>query len=56
VGPASFDEFILDAPQADLNIFGLQPEPNFDTIRDLVDKTDSTCMFIRDSGRESALA
>jgi DNA-binding MarR family transcriptional regulator len=33
VGPTTFNEFILNAPQADLNIFGLQPEPNFDTIR-----------------------
>ena len=44
------------APQADLNIFGLQPDPNFDTIRRLVEETDSTCMFVRDSGLESALA
>ncbi len=56
VGPDSFTEFLPDAPQADLNIFGLQPKPDFDTVRDLVDKTNSTCMFVRDSGRESALA
>ena len=56
VGTTSFNEYIHEAPQADLNIFGLQPDPNFNTIRDLVDKTDSTCMFVRDSGRESALA
>ncbi len=56
VGTRPFTEYIHDAPQADLNIFGLQPEPNFDTIRDLVNTTDSTCMFVRDSGRESALA
>jgi len=56
VGTGPFSDYIHKAPQADLNIFGLQPEPNFDTIRDLVNKTDSTCMFVRDSGRESALA
>ena len=56
VGTRPFREYLQDAPQADLNIFGLQPEPDFDTIRQLVDTTDSTCMFVRDSGRESALA
>jgi amino acid transporter len=56
VGTRPFAEYIEDAPQADLNIFGLQPEPDFDTIRRLVDQTDSTCMFVRDSGLESALA
>lgn len=56
VGTEPFDAYIKAAPQADLNIFGLQPEPDFDTIRRLVDQTDSTCMFVRDSGRESALA
>ena len=56
VGPCSFDEYVTQAPQADLNIFGLQPEPDFDTIRQLIDQTESTCMFVRDSGRESALA
>jgi hypothetical protein len=56
VGTGDFADYIHEAPQADLNIFGLQPEPNFDLIRQLVDDTDSTCMFVRDSGRESALA
>ena len=56
VGTGAFSDYIDDAPQADLNIFGLQPEPDFDTIRQLVEDTDSTCMFVRDSGRESALA
>ena len=56
VGTGPFTDYIHDAPQADLNIFGLQPEPDFDTIRQLVEDTDSTCMFVRDSGRESALA
>jgi hypothetical protein len=56
VGEAPFTEYIHEAPHGDLNIFGLQPEPDFDTIRRLVEDTDSTCMFVRDSGRESALA
>ncbi len=56
VGPESFEAFVEDAPQADLNVFGLQPEPDFGTVRRLVDRTNSTCMFVRDSGQESALA
>ena len=56
VGTGAFADYVEDAPQADLNIFGLQPDPDFDTIRRLVDQTDSTCMFVRDSGLESALA
>jgi len=56
VGTSAFPDYLHEAPQADLNIFGLQPEPDFDTIRQLVEDTDSTCMFVRDSGRESALA
>ena len=56
VGTVPFSDYIRRAPQADLNIFGLQPEPDFEVIRRLVDATDSTCMFVRDSGRESALA
>ena len=56
VGTVPFSDYIREAPQADLNIFGLQPEPDFEMIRQLVDATESTCMFVRDSGRESALA
>ncbi|WP_232797845.1 amino acid permease [Salinibacter altiplanensis] len=55
-GTEPFDTYIESAPRADLNIFGLQPEPDFDTVHRLVGQTDSTCMFVRDSGRESALA
>jgi len=56
VGTEPFESYIQTAPQADLNIFGLQPEPDFDTVRRLVDQADSTCTLVRDSGRESALA
>jgi amino acid transporter len=56
VGTVPFSDYLRQAPQADLNIFGLQPEPDFEVIRRLVDTTESTCMFVRDSGRESALA
>jgi amino acid transporter len=56
VNAADFRSYVPRAPQADLNIFGLLPDPNFDFARSLVDTTESSCMFVRDSGRESALA
>lgn len=51
-----FDEFILDAPNADLNIFGLVPEPDFKFMEKMVNNTQTTCLFIRDSGMENILA
>ena len=56
VAKGAFNTYVAQAPQADLNIFGLVPDPNFDFIRHMVEETNSTCLFVRDSGRESALA
>jgi amino acid transporter len=52
----SFNDYIDRAPQADLNIFGLVPDLDFNFPRRMVDTTQSTCLFVRDSGLESALA
>jgi hypothetical protein len=52
----SFNEFINAAPAADLNIFGLAPEPDFKFMEKMVDETRTTCLFIRDSGLENILA
>ncbi|PTN09366.1 amino acid permease [Mangrovibacterium marinum] len=52
----SFIDFAKDAPEADLNIFGLTPEPSFDFMEDMVEDTSTTCLFIRDSGAENILA
>jgi amino acid transporter len=52
----NFNEFIQDAPSADLNIFGLVPKPDFDFMEKMVDSTQTTCLFIRDSGMENILA
>ena len=52
----SFAECIKQAPQADLNIFGLPNEINFDFARQMIEETESTCIFVRDSGEENALA
>jgi hypothetical protein len=52
----TFNEFVLEAPEADLNIFGLTPEPDFDFMEKMVEDTSTTCLFIRDSGMENILA
>ncbi len=52
----SFESFAAEAPMADVSIFGLGPDPHFGVMRRLVEDTRSTCLFVRDSGQESALA
>lgn len=39
-----------------INVWIRDRSPDFEEIRHRIDTTDSTCMFVRDSGRESALA
>ena len=56
VAHGDFNNFVLRAPQADLNIFGLAPDTNFGFIRRMVRTTKSTCLFVQDSGRENVLA
>ena len=56
VGAGDFAQFLAEAPQADLNLFGLLPDPDYDFIRRMTEVTRSTCLFVRDSGHESALA
>ena len=53
---ASFRDYVADAPKADLHLFGLQPEADFDLMRTLVRATRSSALFVRDSGQESVLA
>ena len=52
----NFMEYVQDAPEADLNIFGLTPDPSFDFMESMVEQTSTTCLFIRDSGTENILA
>ena len=56
VGCGSFEAFLPQAPQADLNIFGLQHTVNVAFMQQMIEATNSTCIFVRDSGLESALA
>lgn len=51
-----FWQQIPQAPRADLSIFGLQPRPDLEFIEKIVTVLDASCIFVRDSGDESALA
>ncbi len=51
-----FSEAIAAAPSADLNIFGLSHEPDLRFCQRLVAEIDTSVVFVRDSGEESAMA
>ena len=53
---ANFHDFLRAAPRGDLNIFGLAGNVDPGMMKDLAEKTRSSCLFVLDSGRESALA
>ncbi|MBT8376403.1 MAG: Na-K-Cl cotransporter, partial [Bacteroidia bacterium] len=52
----NFNDIVANAPTADLNIFGMQDTMPFNFIKDMSGKTNSSCLFVRDSGHESILA
>ena len=52
----TFEQAVDDLSNADLDVFGLQPVPDLDKGRRLVERARSTCLFVLDSDRESALA
>ncbi|MCG3211024.1 MAG: hypothetical protein FOGNACKC_04661 [Anaerolineae bacterium] len=56
---ASFEQALETAPRADVNIFGLSLTPSndlpLDFIRRVSEQARSSCVFVIDSGRESAL-
>ncbi len=52
----NFTELVAEAPAADLNIFGMQDALPYDFIIDMKEKTNSSCLFVKDSGQESILA
>lgn len=51
-----FADQLSRAPQADLNIFGMPDEVDFNLLRRMVSETRASCVFLRESGEESALA
>ena len=46
---------IAEAPRADVNIFGMGDKPGFAFMRNVSEWTSSSCLFVKDSGQESAL-
>lgn len=51
----SFLDAVKSAPRADINIFGLGEEPDFNFMRETGELSLSSCLFVKDSGKESAL-
>lgn len=51
-----FKSVIKSAPNADINIFGLTNTLNLNFIREIPELVNSSCLFIKDSGHESAIA
>lgn len=52
----NFFDYVENAPRADLNIFGIGNTVELDFMRQMVEKTHTSCLFVQDSGTESALA
>lgn len=51
-----FMEQVAAAPRADVHVLGLARQVDRSFLKTVVRLTGSTCLFVRDSGRESALA
>lgn len=51
-----FSTYLEQAPRADLNIFGIGTMVNLAFMHQMVEKTRASCLFVQDSGSESALA
>lgn len=51
-----FNDFLPHAPRTDLNIFGTQKQVTLEFIRSIVQTSRASCIFVQDSGNESALA
>ncbi|NOY61077.1 MAG: hypothetical protein GXO75_19370, partial [Calditrichaeota bacterium] len=51
----TFDEALKTAPRADINVFGLSDQLDFGFMHKSTKLTQSSCLFVKDSGWESAL-
>jgi hypothetical protein len=56
VGTGDFRDFMAEAPPDDVSLFGLGERPRLASLHDTLHRTGSSCLFVRDSGTESALA
>jgi len=50
-----FMEALAESPEADINIFGIGSKFHFMSLKKIFNKSGTSCLFIRDSGFESAL-
>lgn len=50
-----FEENLVQAPKADINIFGMPDKPDFNFMRQSADRIKSSCLYVKDSGSENAL-
>ncbi|MFK7987629.1 MAG: amino acid permease [Sandaracinaceae bacterium] len=53
---SSFRDALRRSPQSDLHIMGLPAQPDFELLTDFIDAGGASCLFVADSGRESARA
>jgi len=53
---SAFMDAVAQASRADLDIFGLSREPDMQFVQNLTKLVNGSCVFVRDSGDESALA
>lgn len=51
----SFVDALDRSPRAETNVFALGPDVDVTAIRDMIRRTDTPCVFVRDSGHESAV-
>ncbi len=51
-----FKTIVNNAPSADINIFGMEENLSFEFIKEMTLCTNSSCLFVKDSGHESILA
>jgi amino acid transporter len=56
VNVGDFRTIIKQAPSADINIFGMEENLSHQFIQEMTLSTNSSCLFVKDSGHESILA
>ncbi|HSH03825.1 MAG TPA: Na-K-Cl cotransporter [Anaerolineae bacterium] len=52
----AFLDALAATERGDVNMFGLQKQPDLGFVHRIIDSVDASCIFVRDSGNESALA
>ncbi len=52
----NFRDIIKNTPEADLNIFGLDPNLKQEFVHQMAEQTNSSCLFVKNSGYESIIA